>query len=361
MTTKIAIVGATGETGGSIVDGLLGSESQFEITALVRPSSVEKPATITLKERGIKIVPIDLGGNHDELVAALEGIDTVISAIHFQSLDDEIPLSNAAKRAGVKRYVPCFFATIAPRGVMGIRDRKEEILDHIQRIYLPYTVIDIGWWYQLTLPRVPSGKLDGSLVFPNNNIIAGGNNPSALTDVRDIGKYVAAIVSDPRTINKRVLAYSELKTQNEIHKLVEKVIGEKPESTSVSLSTRSLVDKVLSYCRCPRSSSTNSWPHSKAPRNIARCVVSTSTGCLGAYEATTRLKMPYTLDIFLPRTCIPRFKVEAWRSSSRMLPREGSRKSTSIDSLAVYASRKKQYVMLAIQGKSFARLNRMSV
>ncbi|KAL7764013.1 hypothetical protein ACKLNR_005158 [Fusarium oxysporum f. sp. zingiberi] len=234
MTTKIAIVGATGETGGSIVDGLLGSESQFEITALVRPSSAEKPATITLKERGIKIVPIDLGGNHDELVAALEGIDTVISAIHFESLDDEIPLSNAAKRAGVKRYVPCFFATIAPRGVMGIRDRKEEILDHIQRIYLPYTVIDVGWWYQLTLPRVPSGKLDDSLVFPNNNIIAGGNNPSALTDVRDIGKYVAAIVSDPRTINKRVLAYSELKTQNEIHKLVEKVIGEKPEHTSMS-------------------------------------------------------------------------------------------------------------------------------
>jgi hypothetical protein len=44
-----------------------------------------------------------------------------------------------------------------------------------------------------------------------------------------------------------------------------------------------------------------------------------------------------------------------------MLPKEGSRKSTSIDSLAVYASRKKQYVMLAIQGKTFARLNGISV
>ncbi|KAF5574646.1 isoflavone reductase [Fusarium pseudoanthophilum] len=234
MTTKIAIVGATGETGGSIVSGLLGSETQFEITALVRPSSVEKPATISLKERGIKIVPIDLGGSHDELVAALTGIDTVISAIHFQSLDDEVPLSNAAKRAGVKRYVPCFFATIAPRGIMDARDRKEAVLDHIQRIYLPYTVIDVGWWYQITLPRVPSGKLDESLVFPNNNIIAGGDIPSALTDVRDIGKYVAAIVGDPRTINKRVLAYTETKTQNEVHKLVEKVLGEKPEPTTLS-------------------------------------------------------------------------------------------------------------------------------
>lgn len=89
----------------------------------MRPSSVEKPATISLKERGIKIVPIDLGGKHDELVAALTGIDTVISAIHFQSLHNEIPLSNAAKQAGVERYVPCFFATIAPRGIMDARDR----------------------------------------------------------------------------------------------------------------------------------------------------------------------------------------------------------------------------------------------
>ncbi|KAF5682454.1 isoflavone reductase [Fusarium circinatum] len=235
MTSKIAIVGATGETGGSIVNGLLGSEAQFEITALVRPSSVEKPATISLKERGIRIVPIDLGGSHDELVSALTGIDTVISAIHYQSLDDEIPLSNAAKKAGVKRYVPCFFATIAPRGIMEARDRKEAVLDHIQRIYLPYTVIDVGWWYQITLPRVPSGKLDESLIFPNNNnIIAGGDIPSALTDARDIGKYVAAIVSDPRTINKRVLAYTETKTQNEVHKLVAKVVGEKPEPTALS-------------------------------------------------------------------------------------------------------------------------------
>ncbi|KAF5614741.1 isoflavone reductase [Fusarium sp. NRRL 52700] len=234
MTTKIAIVGATGETGGSIVNGLLESETQSEITALVRPSSVEKPATISLKERGIKVVPIDLGGSQDELVSALTGIDTVISAIHFQSLDDEIPLSNAAKKAGVKRYVPCFFATIAPRGIMDVRDRKEAVLDHIQRIYLPYTVIDVGWWYQITLPRVPSGKLDESLVFPNNNIIAGGDIPSALTDARDIGKYVAAIVSDPRTINKKVLAYTETKTQNEVHKLVEKMLGEKPEATILS-------------------------------------------------------------------------------------------------------------------------------
>ncbi|KAM0266633.1 hypothetical protein ACHAPA_006683 [Fusarium lateritium] len=231
---KVAIVGATGVTGGSIVNGLLEAETQFDITALIRPASIDKPAVSALRGRGVKIVPADLQGPQDDLVAALKGIDVVISAIHYQSLDDEIPLSNASKAAGVKRYVPCFFATVAPRGVMKAHDRKEEILDHIQRIYLPYTVINVGWWFQITLPRVPSGKLDQGLTFPNNNVIAGGDIPSALVNVHDVGKYVAAIINDPRTINKKVLANTETKTQNEIHALVEKVTGEKPERTEMS-------------------------------------------------------------------------------------------------------------------------------
>jgi hypothetical protein len=112
--------------------------------------------------------------------------------------------------------------------------QKEEILDHIQRIYLPYTVIDVGWWYQITLPAVPSGKFDGHLTFANNNIIGGGNNPSALVNLNDIGKYVAVIINDERTINKKVFAYTESKTQNEIFELVEKVTSEKPERTEMS-------------------------------------------------------------------------------------------------------------------------------
>ncbi|KAH7494861.1 hypothetical protein FOMA001_g69 [Fusarium oxysporum f. sp. matthiolae] len=188
----------------------------------------------TLRERGAKIFPVDLRGPHDKLVAALTGIDVVISAIHYESLDDEIPLSNAAKAAGAKRYVPCSFATIAPWGIMKLHDKKKEILDHIQRIYLPYTVINVGWWYQLSVLRVPSGKLDHGLGFPNNNIIAGGNTPSALLNILDVGKYVAAIIDDPRTINKKVLANTEAKTQNEVHELVDKVTDEKPERTEVS-------------------------------------------------------------------------------------------------------------------------------
>lgn len=89
---------------------------------MVRPSSVEKPRVKDLKARSIHVVSADLQGPQDELINILKGIDVVISAIHYQSLSDEIPLSIAAKAAGVKRYVPCFFATVAPRGVMYLRD-----------------------------------------------------------------------------------------------------------------------------------------------------------------------------------------------------------------------------------------------
>lgn len=83
---------------------------------------MEKPAVQSLKARGVKIVAADLQGSHNELVDILKGVDIVLSTIHYQSLNDEIFLSNAAKAAGVQRYVPCFWATVGPRGIMQLRD-----------------------------------------------------------------------------------------------------------------------------------------------------------------------------------------------------------------------------------------------
>ena len=47
-----------------------------------------------------------------------KGIDVVISCFMM----NEVTLANAAKKAGVKRFVPSFYATVMPRGVMTLRD-----------------------------------------------------------------------------------------------------------------------------------------------------------------------------------------------------------------------------------------------
>ncbi|KAI9158085.1 Isoflavone reductase-like protein [Paramyrothecium foliicola] len=234
-TMKVTILGASGETGQSVVKGLLDSPDAFEITALTRQSSVDSPKSQALRDAGVKVVAVDLTGPEDDLVKALQGADVVISTVNALALLDQIPLATAAKKAGVKRFIPCTFATISPpRGVMDLAQRKDDVFSHIKALHLPYTIIDVGWWYQITPPRVPSGRLDGALVNPVKEIFADGNVPSGITDTRDIGRYVAKIITDPRTLNKCVFAYSEVLTQQQVWNAVETVSGETLERKYVA-------------------------------------------------------------------------------------------------------------------------------
>ena len=84
---------------------------------------MQKPAIVALQERGAHIRRCDLRGSEDSLVDALSGIDVVISCVGPSEQQDQIPLAKAAKKAGVKRFVPCGFITVAPPGgIMWLRD-----------------------------------------------------------------------------------------------------------------------------------------------------------------------------------------------------------------------------------------------
>ena len=50
----------------------------------------------------------------------------------------------------------------------------------------------------------------------DHRIVEDGNQKFALTDIADVGKYVAQIVADPRTINKHVFAYTKVLSMHEI-------------------------------------------------------------------------------------------------------------------------------------------------
>lgn len=99
--------------------------------------------------------------------------------------------------------------------------------NHIKQLKLNYTIIDVGWWYQLSFPRLESGNVDYAMTAANDEIVGDGNTPTAITDLRDIGRYVAKIIVDDRTLNKMVFAYDTVVSQNEIYDLMEKISGEK--------------------------------------------------------------------------------------------------------------------------------------
>lgn len=92
----------------------------------------------------------------------------------------------------------------------------------------------LGWWYQVTPPRVPSGRLDHALVMPSEGLFGDGRAPSALMNSRDIGRYVARIIADPRALNKSVFAYTEVLTQQQVYENVERPSGEKLDYNYVS-------------------------------------------------------------------------------------------------------------------------------
>ncbi|CEI70058.1 hypothetical protein FVEN_g10621 [Fusarium venenatum] len=224
---NITIVGANGEVGLSTIAALTASSTKFNLTAIVRPASINKPEIEHIKKQGISVVPINLENSHDELVKTLTGQDVVISGLVPFSPAPEIALANAAKEAGVKRFVPSSFGpSCPPAGVMILREFKEIVISHVKKIYLPYTVIDVGLWYQVSLPALPSGKIDYALKFPTTVMAEDGSHATAITDLRDIGKYVAKIITDERTLNKYVFAYNEVWSQEQIHSHLEKVSEE---------------------------------------------------------------------------------------------------------------------------------------
>lgn len=184
----------------------------------------------------MNVVTGDLSDSVEKIAALLKGTDIVVSTIFPPNAADQIPLVDAAVQAGVKRILPCNWGTPAARGgIMGLRDLKETVHDHIFRQRLGFTIIDVGFWYQTSFPRVPSGKFDYAAFVPSDEVCAGGTAPNMLIDKKDVGRITVKIMKDKRTLNKRVIAYAEILNQNEINAIIEKKTGEKLDLPHVCL------------------------------------------------------------------------------------------------------------------------------
>ncbi|KAE8416008.1 isoflavone reductase family protein [Aspergillus pseudocaelatus] len=232
----VGVIGATGNTGQTVVNGLLSSPVAFTVTSFTRESSVNSQANQRLKTKGVCIVGYDLSGPCQKLVEQLKNIDVLISCITWEHLDLQLPWIEAAKEAGVKRFVPSEWVGPCPRGVHWIKD------------------------------HVPSGRSDKAhMRYIDHRIVEDGNQKFALTDIADIGKYVAQIVADPRTINKHVFAYTEVLSMNGIWDTMARVTGEEPEKNYVSVAE---IYEIIKACRKRLEKSPHKMMH---PDNIMDC------------------------------------------------------------------------------------------
>ncbi|KAL5476929.1 hypothetical protein ACEPAI_3115 [Sanghuangporus weigelae] len=224
---SVLVIGATGATGSSIVNGLMES-GNFAVIAGVRPSSAEKPEVEILKSRGVEIRIIDLDlWTVDQTAEQLKGVDTVISAVYFTAIPRQKLLADACKKAAVKRFVPDDWASACVRGVRSFHDQKLAIHDYVKEIGIGFTFIDVGWWMQVTPPFADLGFPQPIVKRVSTSYIGSGDVKCAVTDKRDIGKFVARIIADDRTLNQYVFCWTEGVTLNEIIALAERVSGRK--------------------------------------------------------------------------------------------------------------------------------------
>ena len=111
--TNVTVAGGTGVLGFHIVQALL-NDGSFKVKVLRRLPKTENEKAELLASKGAEIVYADYN-QHDDLVNALNGTDALISVVSpgrtgtydFDAL--QTPLLNAAKAAGVKRFIPSEF------------------------------------------------------------------------------------------------------------------------------------------------------------------------------------------------------------------------------------------------------------
>jgi len=197
MSKKVCIVGGTGHLGQFITNAFLARKNEADITVLTRPESQTNESTKKLcdsfRSRGAKISYVDFN-NSNELIKALKGNEVVISALsHNVVAEEQNKLIDAAKMAGVKKFIPSEFGvdtTLSFNQEISLIKPKIDSVKKLEELGLDYTRFMTGIFLDMFFSPwfgfdLPNGKA---------NIIGDGNVKFPFTHREDVGKYVAEAV-----------------------------------------------------------------------------------------------------------------------------------------------------------------------
>lgn len=151
--------------------------------------------------------------------------------------------------------------------------------------------------------------VDGSL-----SIYGAGNVKVAYTDLRDVGKFVARIIADPRTLNRYVFVWGEERTQQEVFDIARAASGKDIQPIHVSLTSRSqyaLVPSILTlFHRNRKPMSRPSLHRGDLPLRLYGSI-STVSPFAGTTPSRTRRNRS-TGRRLMRGSCILTFQLEHW-------------------------------------------------
>ncbi|KAJ7172905.1 NAD(P)-binding protein [Mycena crocata] len=156
-TPLVAVVGATGQQGGSVIKALAESNKEYRIRGFTR--DVTKPAAEALKNQGVEMVQISLVvENVKEVYAAFAGANVAFLVTNFwehlnvqREVDEGKMLIDAAKAAGVARVIWSGLNSIAK--LSGGRythvyhfDGKAAVTEYARQSGVPFVDVQAGFY-----------------------------------------------------------------------------------------------------------------------------------------------------------------------------------------------------------------------
>lgn len=210
----VAVCGATGHQGGSVVNHLLLTDQwKNHIRGLTR--DLEQPHAQALQQKGVDMVKADLT-DRDSLVKAFTNVDTLFLVTNYydkstkecSEYDQAINAAEVAKQCGVENII--FSTLVNMEKLTGGKYKvphftlKSKAADEIARMGFTNAVFVMpGFYYQnmhqfYKPHRAPDGSIVFSLPCKPETIVPG-------LDIRDIGAVVAKIVNEPHSFKNDVI------------------------------------------------------------------------------------------------------------------------------------------------------------
>ncbi|KII85253.1 hypothetical protein PLICRDRAFT_94827 [Plicaturopsis crispa FD-325 SS-3] len=231
MAKLIAVTGATGQQGGSVVDWLLKEPAgTFTVRAITRnPSS---PAAQALAAKGVEVVKADLA-SLDEVTAAFKDAWGVFGLTQFyeHGYDAEqlhgANIVDGAKAAGVKHLV---WSTVEGReGECGAISwvSKAKIEDRVIASGIPYTFVYIPMYYENFWTSFFAPSYDEEKGF-NWSVGFLPDTPIFAFSVGDVGAWVVPAFKEPsKYAGKKIKTVVEYLTLRDLATQFTEVTGEK--------------------------------------------------------------------------------------------------------------------------------------
>ncbi|MCJ1397125.1 hypothetical protein MMC11_000317 [Xylographa trunciseda] len=218
LIKKVAVAGATGNTGPTVIKTL--SASGFEVTALTRSTAKAK----SLLSFDVKIVEVDYL-SHDSLVSALRGSDAIV-VCGVGMLPEQINLIDAAIAAGVPRFLPADFGgdlTIPLHRALNVNRDKVATEEYLQQheSSISHTSIRTGPLLDFCLSRgVLVNIKDRSVILFDS-----GDKHFSTTTIATAGAAVAAALKmGDKSKNRAFKVQDIVTTQNELLRLSKEVL-----------------------------------------------------------------------------------------------------------------------------------------